>query len=118
MARGATGRLERKLIQLIKRTDELRIVLDQFDETTRVGLEIVQRGVPLVEGLAEARAGSARASLNKALDRLETARRDVRVAMSDVAIEEGASLSEVARALGVSRQLLSRLAASARADKG
>jgi len=105
-------------VQLIKRTDELRDALDRFDQATRSGLEVLQRGVPLVEGLAEARAGSARASLNKALDRMETARRDVRVAMSDVALEEGASLSEVARALGVSRQLLSRLAASARADKG
>ena len=110
--------MERKLVQLIKRTDELRIALDEFDEMTHAGLEVLQRGVPLVEGLAQARAGSARASLNKALDRMETARRDVRVAMSDIAIEQGASLSEVARALGVSRQLLSRLAASARADKG
>ena len=114
MARGATARLERKLEQLAKRTDELRSALDQFDDTTQHGLDLLRRGVPLVDGLAQTRAGAARASLNKALDRMETARRDARVAMSDVAIEEGASLSELARALGVSRQLLSRLASASR----
>lgn len=119
MARGGSGkRLERKMESLIKRTDELRVAVEQFGETTQRGLALIRAGdVSLVEGLATTRAGAARERLNKALDQMETARREVRVAMSDVAVEEGASLSELARALGVSRQLLSRLAISSRAGQ-
>jgi hypothetical protein len=119
MARGqAVRRLERKLEVLVKRTDELRVVLEQFGETTQRGLAMLRAGeASLVEGLTATKAGAARERLNKALDRLETARREARVAMSDVAVEEGASLSELARALGVSRQLLSRLALAWRAEQ-
>jgi anti-anti-sigma regulatory factor len=119
MARGATvKRLERKMEVLLKRTDELRVALEQFGDTTQRGLALVRAGdVSLVEGLTATRAGKARERLNKALDQMEAARREVRVAMSDVAVEEGASLSELARALGVSRQLLSRLAISSRAEQ-
>jgi len=109
-------RLERKLEVLLKRIDELRVALEQFNETTQHGLAFLRGGeMSLVESLTATRAGTARERLNKALDHLETARREVRVAMSDVAVEEGASLSELARALGVSRQLLSRLAQASRA---
>jgi len=103
-------RLERKLEVLVKRTDELEVALEEFKKTTLHGLGLSRRSVPLVDALTEAHAGSARTNLNKALDNMERARRDVRAAMTEVAIEEGASLSELAKALGVSRQLISRLA--------
>ena len=69
---------------------------------------------PLVDALVETRAGQARVNLNKALDNMESARKEVRAAMTDVAIEDGANLSQLARALGVSRQLVSRLALESR----
>ena len=119
MARGATAkRLERKLEALVRRNDELRVALEQFNDTAHRGLAFLRTDdASLVEILTTVRAGSAREKLNKALEKMETARREVRLAMSDLAVEEGASLSELARALGVSRQLLSRLAASSREEK-
>ena len=120
MARGAPAkRLERKLELLVKCNDELRVALEKFNETTQRGLALTRAGdVSLVEALTTVRAGAAREQLNKALDKLETARREVRVVMGEVALAEGASLSQLARALGVSRQLLARLAASSRAEPG
>lgn len=119
MARGAAARkLERRLEALVKCNDELRVALEQFNDTTQRGLAALRAGDrSLVETLSTTRAGAARERLNKALDKMERARREVRVAMSDLALEEGASLSQLARALGVSRQLLSRLALASRPDQ-
>ena len=54
-----------------------------------------------------------RREVTEALEEFETARHRVRLSMFGVAEEQDASISEVARALGISRQLASRLAAEA-----
>ena len=54
-----------------------------------------------------------RRELTAALDAFEAARHEFRLALFAVCLEEGASISEVGRALGVSRQRASRLAAEA-----
>ena len=65
----------------------------------------------------ELMAGLARAQLNEALDNVETARRELRVTMADLAMEQGASFSELGKAIGVSRQLVSQLAREARSSR-
>ena len=107
-------RLEQVLVQLVERTQELRAALDDFDEASRKGLGLVHSEVRLVDALVETQAGQTRARLNKALDDFEKVRKELRLVMAELAIEEGASLAELAKALGVSRQLLSRLAIEAR----
>jgi hypothetical protein len=110
-------KLEQRLEQLAVRTKELRAGLERFDESIQRGLLLLRSDLALVEVMAQAQAGRARAELNKALDNVESARRNLRVAMTDLALEQGATLSELAKALGVSRQLVSQLAREARAAK-
>ena len=107
-------RLKRSLEQIVACNEELRTALDEFDQAIRQGLRLVHTDVRLVDALLETQAGAARARFNKALDELETARRNLRIAMAGQAVEEGASLNELAKAIGVSRQLLSRIASEAR----
>jgi len=57
-----------------------------------------------------------RERLAGALAEFEAARRRALIGLIDVAGEEGSNLSEVARTLGVSRQLLSRLSIESRRD--
>lgn len=51
--------------------------------------------------------------LTETFDEFEGARHQVRLALFSLAMAQGASLSEVGRRLGISRQLASRLAAEA-----
>jgi DNA-binding XRE family transcriptional regulator len=108
------GSLRPKLEKVAERTKELRTALEQFDESIRHGLLLVDGDLPLVEALAETHAGLARSVLNEALANLETARKDLRTAMAGLAVEQGASQNQLAKAIGVSRQLISQLAKETR----
>jgi hypothetical protein len=54
-----------------------------------------------------------RRQVTEAIEEFEGARRHLRLALFSLASEEGASISEVGRVLGISRQLASRLAGEA-----
>jgi hypothetical protein len=111
MASGpASKRLEEARELLVVRADELSIALQQFRSATCAGIELSHQGVSLLDGLAATGGPSVRTNLNMALDAMEFARKEVRAAMVDVATEEGVRMSQLAKAIGVSRQLLSRFA--------
>lgn len=56
--------------------------------------------------------------MTSAIEEFEAARHTVRLGLIAVAQEEGSNLSDVARTLGVSRQLTSRLALEAKEQDG
>jgi hypothetical protein len=95
---------------MVERADELSVALGEFRSATCAGIELSHQGVSLLEGLALTGGPSVRTNLNGALEAMERARREVRSAMVDVAAEDGVSMSQLAKAIGVSRQLLSRFA--------
>lgn len=75
----------------------------------------VQRGESVLEAFS-AMDGAMRRhrELPQTLEEFEAARHQVRLALFDLALDQGATASELARRLGISRQLASRLASAAR----
>jgi len=110
----ASKRLEKARELLVERADELSVALEQFRSATCAGIELSRQGVSLLDGLDETGGPSVRTNLNMALDAMEGARREVRAAMIGVAIEEGMTVGQLAKALGLSRQLLYRVASEDR----
>jgi len=66
-----------------------------------------------VTALQDFKGPERRSEVTDALGEFEAARHQVRLAMFALAKEQGSSFSDLARALGISRQLASRLAAEA-----
>jgi hypothetical protein len=97
---------------LIDATDELRKVLLRYKRriTELVAVTRAGRG-SMIEAVEEFRGGVLREEVTSSMEAFEEARRRVRVAMFARALEQGASISEMGRAIGISRQLASRLAA-------
>jgi hypothetical protein len=77
----------------------------------------VDRGKTLQEAFDALEGPIGKREVTEVLEDLEYARHRVRVSLFLLAEEEGMSASEVGRQLGVSRQLASRLAQEARAEK-
>lgn len=114
-----TGRQEdliTKAGQLLESLAALDDVLERYDKVTREVIAEVERGTPLVTALHVLGGSVVRPEVTAALDSFEAARHRVRVAMFGLGLEQGASISEIGRSLGISRQLASRLAAEATAD--
>jgi len=97
--------------ELIEYTEHLRQVLLRYKKAN-VALEtLVHDGVPALEALERVGASRLRPELTDALDQFSGARHRPRIALLQLALEEGASMADVGRAFSVSRQLASRLAA-------
>jgi len=109
-----------KAKQLIDRFSDLeeaaehvRTVLRRYNKASASVATLVDQGVHLVPALESLQGPVQRGEVTKALEEFEAARHRVRLAMFALAKEQGSSFSDVARALGISRQLASRLAAEA-----
>jgi len=114
----STRRLTRQIAQLIKANERLCKVLEQqrtlMSETFQ---NIEPRGLG-VEVLVSRGAAPMREELTNALDEFDRVRHMVRLSLFVVlGQEQGVSISEIARTLGISRQLASRLAQEA-AEEG
>jgi hypothetical protein len=90
--------------------DELLGSLRRFKKAVSSQARRIEAGMPAVDALESVNATTIRQELVDAFDNFETLRHQMRVALIALALEEEASLSDVARALGVSRQLVSRIA--------
>jgi hypothetical protein len=73
----------------------------------------LETGAPAISASKGTGIPSERRQVTEAIEEFEAARHQLRLALFALGKEEGASLSEVGRVLGVSRQLASRLAAEA-----
>ena len=101
------GRAER----VIECTEQVRTALLGFKRAVARQSKLIGSGTPAVTALEDVNAAGIRQNLTDALAEFEALRYQMRVACIAVALDDGASLSDVARALGVSRQLVSRIAA-------
>jgi hypothetical protein len=108
-------RLVRNMKTLVEMTEHLSAVLERYKRSSVELATRVQRGemlenvFPVIEGPARPR------EVTEVLSEFEAARHQVRLAMLELGSEQGISISEMGRQLGLSRQLASRLAAEARA---
>ena len=108
-------KLIRVTCELIESTEKLRAALLDYRRTCERLVKIAE-GPPArstVQRLEQVKLGEKRERVTSAIAAFEAARRQARIGLLAVAEEEGSNLSEVARTLGVSRQLASRLAIEA-----
>jgi type II secretory pathway component PulF len=106
--------LERAIDELLQASAELRKTLVRYERANRSLSRLVREGVPVIEALERIEANELRPALSAALERIDGARHAGRLAVLALASEEGSSISDVARAFRISRQLASRLAAEVR----
>jgi len=105
--------LVHELSQLTECTENLREVLLHYKKTNR-GLAVrIDDGDLIFAALHALRGPIRRRELTEVLEEFERARHRVRVAMFALAAEQGTNISALGRALGISRQLASRLASEA-----
>jgi len=105
--------LVREMSELMECTDRLRTVLLHFKKSiATVSSLMEERDITLAE-LKATRGPGWRQELNEALEDFEALRHQVRVTFLTLAQEQGTSISEAGRMLGISRQLASRVAAEA-----
>lgn len=75
--------------------------------------KLIESGVPVLEAFMMLDAPIRRRSVTESLKELQAARHQVRLALFALGLEEGSSMSEIGRALGMTRQQASRLAGEA-----
>jgi len=109
-----SDQLAREIAALIETTDTLREVLARYKRANAHLAKRVAQGESVLEAF-EGLDGAMRRhrELTETLEEFEAARHEVRVALFALSTAQGASLSELGRRLGISRQLASRLAAQA-----
>jgi hypothetical protein len=86
-------------------------VVDTFEHDAVMASNVARqlgRDTPITPLVEKFDVASARMRLTSVLDAFETQRRNARVAMWRVMINEGCSIGEVSRIFGLSRQLVSR----------
>jgi DNA-directed RNA polymerase sigma subunit (sigma70/sigma32) len=107
------NRLVQRISQLDESNDRLRDVLQRFKRSNGELSALVKRGDSVRDAIGVEVPQRRRREMTAALDAFEAARHEFRLALFVLCMEEGASISEIGRALGVSRQRASHLAAEA-----
>lgn len=97
--------------ELVEAADALRAALGRHKALTTDVAARVHPDIRVVDVLTEAHVPTIRQEITEAIGRFQSARHRFRLAVLALGIEQGATIAEVGRALGVSRQFASRLAA-------
>ena len=100
----------RRTNELVECSERLRRVLVRYEKANSELARRVDGGDAAITAMDKMRTSLRRREITETFDELESARHQVRLALMDLCIEEGSSRSDVARMLGISRQLASRLA--------
>jgi hypothetical protein len=106
-------RLVQRVAALVASSARLREQLVDYERTMSRIAERLEEGAPGITASRGTSIPSERRRVTEAVEEFETARHQLRLALFALGKEEGASISEVGRVLGISRQLASRLAAEA-----
>jgi hypothetical protein len=110
-------RFESEVATLVEATQALRDVLVRYEAANSDLISRVRRGETVLDAFGTMTGPMRRhRELTETLEEFESARHQVRVALFDLALAEGASMAELGRNLGISRQLASRLAASSKSE--
>jgi hypothetical protein len=102
--------LLRRILELDEAIDRLLDVLVRFKNSNVELAELVARGGSARDAIGVEVPQRRRRELTATLDIFEAARHEYRLALFALCLREGASISEVGRGFGVSRQLAARLA--------
>lgn len=103
--------LVRRMAELNEATEHVRTVLLRYHKVSSRVATLVDQGSDLVATLQSLGGPTQRSEVTEALGEFEAARHRVRLAMFALAKDQGSTMSDLGRALGISRQLASRLAA-------
>jgi hypothetical protein len=103
----------RDMASVIERSKELRAVLVRYEEGSASVARRVENGEKLEDALEAEKGPLRRLEVTEGVEELEGARHQVRLSMFSLAKEQGTTISELSRQLGISRQLGSRLAGEA-----
>jgi len=106
-------RLLRRIAELVACSALLREQLRRYEKAMVKIAEHLESGAPGVTAARGTGIPTERQQVTEAIQEFEAARHQLRLALFALAKEEGASISEVGRVLGISRQLASRLAKEA-----
>jgi hypothetical protein len=101
------------MAQLDEVNDRLRDVLGRFKKSSAELAGVVEEGGSVRDAVGFEIPQRRRRELTATLDQFEGARQEFRLALFALCLEEGASMSEIARAFGISRQRASVLAGQA-----
>jgi hypothetical protein len=107
----------RRIEFLRRRIETLDEVLHDVDEAVVLLGEGIERGSPIIEALEDVGGTLTITAMLEAFELFHAARQELRVALLVIARQEGTTASELSRTLGISRQLASRLAAEAEAER-
>ncbi len=108
-------RLLRRISELVEADDELRELLLRYRKINANLAKLIERGESGAAALKAIDAPIQRREVTEGLEKFDAARHQVRLALFSLCLEEGTTISEIGRLLGISRQLASRLAAQAAA---
>jgi transposase-like protein len=102
--------LVRRISELVESSVALRELLVRYERANINLAKLIERGEPAATSLMNLKSPLRRREMTERLQDFEAARHQVRLALFALCLEEGATMSEVGRVLGISRQLASRLA--------
>ena len=92
---------------------ELRSSLQRYERTMARIADRLEEGDAAIAAASGTSIPSERRQVTEAIEEFEAARHQLRLALMVAGRAEGASIAEVGRVLGISRQLAARLAAEA-----
>lgn len=104
-------RLVQRIEALIECSALLREQLVRYEQAMGTIAARLEDGAPGISASRGTGIPSERRLVTETIEEFEAARHQLRLALFALGKEEGASISEVGRVLGISRQLASRLAA-------
>jgi hypothetical protein len=104
-------RLVQRIVELVESSATLRQQLQLYETSMNKIAKRLEDGVRGMDAAVGSGIPSERRHVTEAIQEFESARHQLRLALFVLGKEEGASISEVGRVLGISRQLASRLAA-------
>jgi len=109
-----SDRFARQVVQLVESGEVVRLRVKKFETAMMEIAGRIEAGELAVDAVLDSTKPTLRQQVTGAIADFEEARHQMRVALFDLALEQGASISEIGRALNISRQLASRLAQEAK----
>ena len=106
-------RLLHQITELVECSARLRDHLQRYERAMGKIAKRLEDGASAVTAAKGIGIPTERRQVTEAIEEFEAARHQLRLALFALGKEEGASMSEVGRVLGISRQLASRLAGEA-----
>jgi len=108
MARSSKRRVLRAVTDYQQATRRLRTLLGDVDDGLQTFVTLVESDEVIAALLLDTEAAARRHEFTQAMDAFETTRRQLRVALLRYGAEQGESITDMAQALGISRQLAYR----------